>query len=223
MNVIVTARRAPPSSCSISGVWRWPVDLVRRDVLVGRDEVRRARRRAAGAGDAGLGVDHDVADQPRARQRREPEQRRGRVAAGVGDEVGARDLRRGAAPAARRRPGRTARAPCARRTSPRRCRGRAAGSRPTGRRPARRARAARRRPAPPRRAGRRRPPRRRRVPVGVEDLELQRHARARVHVVEPLAGLRARGHVRELEERVAVEQLRGDRAGVAGGAEDGDL
>ena len=53
------------------------------------------------------------------------------------------------------------------------------------------------------------------VPADVEDLELQRHARARVHVVEPLAGLRPRGHVRELEERVAVEQLRGDRAGVA--------
>ena len=60
------------------------------------------------------------------------------------------------------------------------------------------------------------------VLVDVEDLELQRHARARVDVVEPLAGLRPRGHVRQLEERVAVEQLRGDRAGVADGAEDGD-
>ena len=42
---------------------------------------------APGAGDALLGVDHDVGDQARARERREREQRGGREAAGVGDEA----------------------------------------------------------------------------------------------------------------------------------------
>ncbi len=48
--------------------------------------------RAPGAGDALLGVDHDVGDQPGARERREAEQRGRRVAAGVGDDAGAGDL-----------------------------------------------------------------------------------------------------------------------------------
>ena len=58
--------------------------------------------------------------------------------------------------------------------------------------------------------------------VRVPRLELQRHARARVDVVEPRAGLRARGHVGELEERVAVDEHRRDRARVAAGAEHGE-
>ena len=61
-------------------------DLVGDDVLARHRQVRGLVERAPGAGDALLGVDHDVGDQPGARERREREQRRGRVAAGVGDE-----------------------------------------------------------------------------------------------------------------------------------------
>ena len=67
-------------------------DLVGEDVLAGHRQVRGLVERAAGAGDALLGVDHHVGDQPGARERREREQRRGRVAAGVGDDPGAGDL-----------------------------------------------------------------------------------------------------------------------------------
>ena len=41
---------------------------------------------AAGARDAALGIDHEVADQPGPRQRRQRQQRRGRVAAGRADD-----------------------------------------------------------------------------------------------------------------------------------------
>ena len=58
------------------------------------DRCVRLVERAPGAGDALLGVDHDVGDQPGARERREREQRRGRVAAGVGDDRGAGDRSR---------------------------------------------------------------------------------------------------------------------------------
>src|SRR3954447_17843002 len=64
-----------------------PRDLVGRHVLGGGDEVRRRRRRPPGARDARLRVDHHVADRRGPRQRRQREQRGGRVAAGVGDEV----------------------------------------------------------------------------------------------------------------------------------------
>ena len=137
-------------------------DLVRRHVLVGGDEVRGLRRLAPGAGHARLGVDHDVAEQPGAGERGEREQRGGRVAAGVGDEVGAGDLLAVQLGQPVDAVAEQARAPRAGRTSPRRCRGRAAGSRPRGRRPARRARAAPRPPARRRRAASRRAPRRRR-------------------------------------------------------------
>jgi len=50
-----------------------------------------------------------------------------------------------------------------------------------------------------------------------------RTANQRAETVLEQLNLGARRHVPELEERVAVEQLRGDRAGVAGGAEDGDF
>ena len=139
-------------------------DLVGRDRLVDADEVLVVRRLAAGAADARLGVDHHVAEQLGAGERREGEDRGGRVAAGVGDEVGAGDLLavqlRQPVHGAAHQSGRRVR----RRTSPRRRPGRGAGSRQTGRPPARRARAAPRPPAPPRRAGRRR--RRRRRPRG---------------------------------------------------------
>ena len=67
-------------------------DAVGHEVLGHRDEVRLGGGRAAGAGDAGLRVDDDVGDRAAARQRGQREQRRRRVAAGVGDEVGAGDL-----------------------------------------------------------------------------------------------------------------------------------
>ena len=60
-------------------------------------------------GHAGLGVDHDVADHAGPRQRRQAEQRGGRIAAGVGHEIGAATSRSRTAPAARRRPARSSR------------------------------------------------------------------------------------------------------------------
>ncbi len=62
-------------------------DLVRDDVLAGHRQVRGLVERAPGAGDPLLGVDHDVRDQAGAGERGEREQRRGRVAAGVGDDA----------------------------------------------------------------------------------------------------------------------------------------
>ena len=72
-------------------------DLVGEDVLAGHREVGGLVEGAPGAGDALLGVDHDVGDQPGARERREAEHGGGRVAAGVGDDRGARRCARGAA------------------------------------------------------------------------------------------------------------------------------
>ena len=104
-------------------------DAVGVDVLIDGDEVRLVGGAASGAGDAGLGVDDDVGDQPGARQRGQRQDRRGRIAAGVGDQLGAARSARGRAPAARRRPARSAPAPGAACTTPRRSRRRAAGSR----------------------------------------------------------------------------------------------
>ena len=172
---------------------------------------------APGAGDALLGVDHHVGDQPGAGERREREQRRGRVAAGVGDDrrVGdplAVQLGQPVDGLARAAPGAGAG-----RTSARRSRASAAGSRRSGRRRARRARAAPRRSARRRRAGRRRPPRRspsRRVEV--ERLDRERHAVARVELV---AGARPSSErpvtADQLEAGMAPQQVRGERAGEA--------
>ena len=66
-------------------------DLVGQDVLAGDRQMRGVIEHAPGAGDPLLGVDHDVGDQPRASQRREPEHGRRRVAAGVGDDARTRD------------------------------------------------------------------------------------------------------------------------------------
>jgi len=63
-----TRRGAPasaPSSCSISGVWRWPRDPVRLHVLVRFGvEVHRLDLPALrpGAGQAGLAIDHDAVE-----------------------------------------------------------------------------------------------------------------------------------------------------------------
>ena len=63
-------------------------DRVGRQALAGLGEEEVLLEAAAGAGDAGLGVDDDVADVDLAarRERQQREQRRGRVAAGAGDE-----------------------------------------------------------------------------------------------------------------------------------------
>ena len=109
MNVTVhVARRARASSCSISGVWRWRADLVRRDVLAGGDEVRRLVDARPAPETPDLASITTSAISPARASGASAEQRGGRVAAGVGDEVGAARSRRGAARAARRRPRRAA-------------------------------------------------------------------------------------------------------------------
>ena len=67
-------------------------DLVGQDVLARHRQVGGLVERPPGAGDALLGVDHDVGDQPGAGERREREQRGRRVAAGVGHDVALGDL-----------------------------------------------------------------------------------------------------------------------------------
>ena len=61
-------------------------DAVRLHALVDLAEHQVGLGLATGARDAALGIDHEVADQPGARQRREREERRGRVAAGRADD-----------------------------------------------------------------------------------------------------------------------------------------
>ena len=65
---------------------------VRAQVLVDGHEVGLLGRGAPRARHPGLRVDDQVVDQPRPRQRREREQRRGRIAARVRDQRGAADL-----------------------------------------------------------------------------------------------------------------------------------
>ena len=62
--------------------------LVRGDVLGDRDERGCLASAPARAGHAGLGVDHDVVDQPGFGERRQRQDGRGRIAAGVGDQFG---------------------------------------------------------------------------------------------------------------------------------------
>ena len=210
------SRRERPrrSSCSISG-GGGGADAVGRDVLVDRDEVRRVGRAAAGAGDARLGVDDHVVGS--SAQRRERQQRRRREAAGVGDEVGAARSARGAARAGRRRPrpsssGRG----CGRRTTPRRSPGRAGGSRPRGRRPCT---PALEQLGDDRRGGA--------VRVGDDrGVDLARGGRGRAPRASAARGGAGRGRrarcrrptravtARELERRVALDEARGERAGV---------
>ena len=182
-----------------------------------------ARRLAPGAGDARLRVDHDVGDHAGARQRGEPEQRGGRVAAGVGDEVGAHD--RLAVELGQPVDGlaeQLGRAVAAVPVLVDRAVAQAEVGREVDHAHAALAQRGDRR-------GRHavRPADERGVDLaldgGVVVLEQQRHARARVDRLEHRAGLRARGHVAQLEVRVPVHERGGDRAGVAGRAEDGDV
>ena len=190
-------------------VARHPVGV---DVLVDGHEVGLLGGGAPGARHARLGVDDDVLDQPCARQRREREQRRGRIAAGVGDQRGAADLLAvqlgqpvdglveqlgrlvlAVPPLVHRRVAQAevgaqvddAHAPLAQRADQRR--GGAVGVGDD-----------------------------RGVDVGVavevELLELERHPVVRVEIVEPPADVAARGDRLQLERRVAVEQPRGQRA-----------
>ena len=77
-------------------------DAVRREVLEDEARVRRRLQPAAGARDAGLRVDDDARRVDRAGERREREQRRGRVTAGVRDErrLGREELGQPVAPRA---------------------------------------------------------------------------------------------------------------------------
>ena len=79
-------------------------DAVRREVLEHGRRVRALLERAAGAGDAGLRVHDDARRVDRVRERREREQDRGRVAAGVRDQRPVRrcQLRQRVAPVAER-------------------------------------------------------------------------------------------------------------------------
>ena len=52
----------------------------------------------------------------------------------------------------------------------------------------------------------------------IELLQLDRDAVARVEAIEPRTGLAARGGRSELEARVPPDQVRGERAGIAGRA-----
>ena len=68
-------------------------DLVGNDVLARIGEVGALVERAPCAGDALLGVDDDILNQPGAGQRREREHGRGRIAARVGDDARRGDAR----------------------------------------------------------------------------------------------------------------------------------
>ncbi len=136
-------------------------DLVRRDVLEHGGRVRGRLQRPPGAGDARLRVDDDAGRLDRVHERREREQDRGRVAAGVRDQ---RALPAGTAPGSRSSSRRARPAPGARsRTTRDRARRRRAGARPRGRRRRRRP-AARARPPARARGSRRRARRRPRAP-----------------------------------------------------------
>src|ERR1700733_16269151 len=66
--------------------------LVGDDVLASHRQVGALVEYPPGTGDALLGVDHHVGDQPGATKRGEREQRRGGITAGVSDDPCTRDL-----------------------------------------------------------------------------------------------------------------------------------
>jgi hypothetical protein len=198
------------------------LDLVRRHVLVGGDEVRGRARLPPGPRDPGLRVDHHVAEEPGAGERGEREQRRGRIAARVGDEVGAGDrlpVQLGQAVDALAEQVRRAVLPV-----PILVDALVAQAEVGGEVDHTHATLAQR--GDGRRGDAVRPADECGVDVGLQvgipRLQLQRDARAGMDVVEARAGLRPRGDVRQLEERMAVDEHRGDRAGVPGRAQDGD-
>jgi hypothetical protein len=188
--------------------------------LVDGDEVLAVRRLAAGARDARFRVDHHVAEQSLARQRRQREDRGGRVAARVGDQPGAGDLL-----------AMQLREPVDR---VREVRGGAVLAvpllvggqlaQPEVGREVDDADPALEQLGNDRRGGAVRVGDDGRVDVelGRRGLEHERHARARVDGVEARPGVAARGDVAQLELRVAVQQRGRDRARVARRAEDRD-
>ena len=126
-----------PMFISISGVWRWSSRpyAVTSSSTVQNVVVGLGGRPAPDTPDDGVDDDAVGGDQPRTHQRRHRERRRGRVAAGRRDAVGAAQLRRGTARAGRRRTGRAARGGCGRRRttarSPPRCGSRKSAPRST--------------------------------------------------------------------------------------------
>ena len=111
-------------------------DAVGRDALVALGKVRVQLGRAARAGNAALAIDDDVVrlDPAGLQQRRERQDGRGGIAAGIGDELGLRNLRRRTARAGRRAFCRAARGRDARaRTTGDRSRRRSGGNRPRSR------------------------------------------------------------------------------------------
>ena len=191
-------------------------------VLVRGHEVGLLGRGAAGAGYAGLCIDHDIGDQFGARERSEREQRRRRIAAWIGHQVCPREhvpvelgqpvdgiveqlrrevlavplaVDRGIAQAEVRAQVDDPHLPLEQRRDHRR-----------------------------RRAVRVRDHRRVdvRMPVEVQLLEHERHAVTRVKIVEPAPDVRARGDRNQLEARMRMEQSRRQRPAKSGRAEHRD-
>src|SRR5947199_10383 len=88
-----TSAEAEPEELLIDlGRMAMAVHGVRAHALADRYEVRRLGRLAPGAGDPALGVDHGVLDQAGTGKRSKGQDRRRRIAAGIGDEVCVGDL-----------------------------------------------------------------------------------------------------------------------------------
>ena len=74
------------SSCSISATWRWPPSPYAFTLSLTSPNMQVRLGLAAGARDAALGVDHEVADEAGPGERRQGQERRGRVAARRADD-----------------------------------------------------------------------------------------------------------------------------------------
>ena len=98
MNVTGASAPSRRSSCSISGRWRWPSAAVGDDVLGQVGEREPLARPAAPAPEApDLASTVTEAISAALGERRQCEQRGGRVAAGVGDQLGVRGSAHGRA------------------------------------------------------------------------------------------------------------------------------
>ncbi len=197
-----------------------PVGAVGLHVLGPVDERALLARPATGARDPRLRVDHDRLDQTALGEWREREQRRGRIAARVRDQLGLTDALAGELGEAVDRVLEQVGVPVG--PVPELV-GRQVDEPEVGREvddgdpePAHRRDHRRRRPV---RVGddRRVDPL---EPVEVELGELDRDPVARAQVGEARARLAARGRRRELEPRMAPDQFGGERPGIAGGAGD---